>query len=273
MDLAEHLAAGLAGRSLRFVTGFRHRLEPNFRCSLHHHAALEVIYHPTGQGEAGLADGSRLPITPGCALVHAERAPHDQHLVTAGEDWCIQVTSSSWPAEMHGRSWLIPQVDDPALIADLTVLSKRFTRGPSHDHRATALVLGLLAASRAGLTIDAAVPPSAAAALAERAAALIRERFAGLEGIAELARLLEVSPDYLRHSFAHYHGCSPVAYLTARRINRAKDLLRYTFLPLAEIAGQCGYASPRYFSSAFRRAVGCAPSAYRTRRSDEVEVL
>lgn len=271
MELVDHLASSLDGASLRFVTGFRHRLAAGFSCSLHQHAGLEVIYHPSGSGAAGLGDGSSLPITPGCALIHAPRAVHDEHLDTAGEDWCVQVTWPAWPSALFGRTWLVPRVTDPALLIDLERLTLRSTRGTAADHRATALVLGLLAAT--GAEVDAGAVPDAAAALAERAAREIRERYAELEGIAALACELGVGPDHLRHCFTAHHGVSPVAYLGARRIERAKELLRYTLIPVAEVATQCGYGSARYFSSAFRRAAGCAPSEYRTRRGPEVQVL
>ena len=52
------------------------------------------------------------------------------------------------------------------------------------------------------------------------------------------------------------------------RMERAKELLARTNLPLAEIAGRAGFGSEQYLSSAFRQAVGCRPSEYRARHRD-----
>ena len=55
-----------------------------------------------------------------------------------------------------------------------------------------------------------------------------------------------------------------VEYLTKKRIERAKELLRQTDLRSAEIAAEVGYKDPHYFSFVFRKTQGCTPRDYRT---------
>jgi AraC-like DNA-binding protein len=60
-------------------------------------------------------------------------------------------------------------------------------------------------------------------------------------------------------------GETPAAYLSRRRIERAKDLLRSANLTVTEVCLLVGFSSLGSFSSRFRQLVGCSPSEYRRR--------
>ena len=59
-------------------------------------------------------------------------------------------------------------------------------------------------------------------------------------------------------------GLAPYAYLTLRRMERAKQLL-LTNQSVTGIAVSMGYANPSKFSAAFRRLYGCSPREWRSR--------
>ncbi|NON33435.1 helix-turn-helix transcriptional regulator, partial [Klebsiella pneumoniae] len=59
-------------------------------------------------------------------------------------------------------------------------------------------------------------------------------------------------------------GLPPHQYLLARRLNRARQLLRLGEIPLGEIALMCGFASASHFSNRFRQALGATPGEYRS---------
>ncbi len=56
-------------------------------------------------------------------------------------------------------------------------------------------------------------------------------------------------------------------YVHRQRINKAKDLLTFSNLPLSQIALQAGFASPSYFCRAFKAATGFSPAAFRRRQA------
>jgi AraC-like DNA-binding protein len=64
-------------------------------------------------------------------------------------------------------------------------------------------------------------------------------------------------------SFRAAYGETPRAYLTRRRIERAKDLLRSANLTVTEVCFVVGFASLGSFSARFSEYVGMSPSAYR----------
>lgn len=79
----------------------------------------------------------------------------------------------------------------------------------------------------------------------------------------EVAALCHVSPAYFRRVFHECFGVAPSAYRTARRVERAKEMLTHTALSVEEISAHLGFESPSYFCRAFKRETGLAPTAYR----------
>jgi AraC family transcriptional regulator len=85
-------------------------------------------------------------------------------------------------------------------------------------------------------------------------------------GLEDLSRLLGLSSFHLCRAFKQSTGLPPHRYLMARRIERAKELLATSGLPLTEIALACGFGSSQHFAAAFRKATGLTPSEYRRQR-------
>ena len=68
---------------------------------------------------------------------------------------------------------------------------------------------------------------------------------------------------HFARAFTTAYGETPRTYLTRRRIERAKALLRTANLSVTEICFQVGFASLGSFSARFRELVGRSPSEYR----------
>jgi AraC-like DNA-binding protein len=73
----------------------------------------------------------------------------------------------------------------------------------------------------------------------------------------------------LGYSYAHVcrlfrqaYGISPIAYINALRIERAKILMRDTQLKIGEIAERTGFETSYYFSRTFRKQTGQSPRRY-----------
>ncbi|WP_216206914.1 helix-turn-helix transcriptional regulator [Amycolatopsis aidingensis] len=81
--------------------------------------------------------------------------------------------------------------------------------------------------------------------------------------VSQVAAVAGCSRSHFIHSFAAAYGESPMAYLTRRRIERAKDLLRAANLTVTEICMLVGFASLGTFSRRFSELVGMSPTRYR----------
>ena len=76
-----------------------------------------------------------------------------------------------------------------------------------------------------------------------------------------LANSLNYSYDYLRHYFKAQKKMSLKQYVTQRRIALAKEYLA-SDMPIADVAGKCGFYSSAYFSAVFRQYTGITPTQY-----------
>ncbi len=81
--------------------------------------------------------------------------------------------------------------------------------------------------------------------------------------IAELAREMDCAGSTLARRFKQATGKSPLAYLQARRIANARELLSTANLSVGEVAWQVGLHDTSYFTSLFKRHLGLTPAQYR----------
>lgn len=78
-----------------------------------------------------------------------------------------------------------------------------------------------------------------------------------------LTSQLHFDYSHITHIFTESEGQSIQKYYNAIRIERAKELLDYDELGIAEIADHLGYSTPAYLSTSFKKATGYTPSEYR----------
>jgi AraC family transcriptional regulator len=83
--------------------------------------------------------------------------------------------------------------------------------------------------------------------------------------LAAMAAEVLISPLYLPRAFKAAFGQSPHQYVLARRIERAKELLRDTEMPVVDVSLATGFSSQSHLSNWFLRTVGVPPAAYRCR--------
>ena len=69
--------------------------------------------------------------------------------------------------------------------------------------------------------------------------------------------------------FCRYFGAPPKSYITYLRLNKARELLLGSDMPVCRIAHFCGYDDEFYFSRLFCRRFGMSPTAYRKVKSEK----
>ena len=80
---------------------------------------------------------------------------------------------------------------------------------------------------------------------------------------AETARRIGLSTRQLDRLFAEKLGSSYAGHYRRIRLERARDLLRQSAVPITEIALGCGFSSASHFSRAYREAFGVTPASER----------
>ena len=81
--------------------------------------------------------------------------------------------------------------------------------------------------------------------------------------LAEMAGVARMSPYHFSRLFKESTGLTPHRYVIDRRVQRAKELLCGSALPIAEIALTCGFANQGHLNRHFKRLLGVSPKALR----------
>lgn len=84
----------------------------------------------------------------------------------------------------------------------------------------------------------------------------------------ELAARSHMSPRHFARRFRETAGASPAAWIRARRLDAARELLESGELTIAGVAQAVGFASPVTFRQGFTSAYGTTPTSYRHRFLD-----
>ncbi|MCK0472012.1 AraC family transcriptional regulator [Halalkalibacter sp. APA_J-10(15)] len=87
--------------------------------------------------------------------------------------------------------------------------------------------------------------------------------------VKDIADSVHLHPSYLHRIFKEYTGISIMDYLLSHRIEKAKDLLKRTDIPITEIADYVGMSSGQYFSTLFKKNVGVSPLQFRNETKQE----
>ncbi|RNI24469.1 GlxA family transcriptional regulator [Flexivirga caeni] len=81
--------------------------------------------------------------------------------------------------------------------------------------------------------------------------------------VADLATHAHLSPRTFARSFTAETGTTPVRWLNAARVDRARELLETTGAGIDHIADLCGLGTPANLRQHFHRITGTTPSEYR----------
>ncbi|MBQ8752063.1 MAG: helix-turn-helix transcriptional regulator [Clostridia bacterium] len=70
------------------------------------------------------------------------------------------------------------------------------------------------------------------------------------------------SPKYISDKFTHTVTTTLTEYITTRRMEFAKAMIREGGYSVSQISEACGYNDPLYFSRVFKQDFGCSPTTY-----------
>jgi len=96
----------------------------------------------------------------------------------------------------------------------------------------------------------------------------IHEHYPENLSVKELAAAAYTSERECYRIFREHLHTTPIAYLTAYRIQIACQMLAESKASITEVGAACGMENSSYFGKVFREVVGCTPRQYRYERQN-----
>lgn len=93
----------------------------------------------------------------------------------------------------------------------------------------------------------------------------VEDNLAGNLCMADLAAVAHMSEFHFSRLFKQSTGYTPYRYIVGRRVQRGRELLAKTALPLQEISEKLGFGDQSHFTTVFRKSVGMTPKQFRDR--------
>jgi AraC family transcriptional regulator len=156
----------------------------------------------------------------------------------------------------------------------LSLLSELETGGPAGALYAESLANALAAhvvrehsslGGRAVRRLDRLPGRGLSSRVLQRTVEYVEENLADDLSLAEIAGVANVSPRHFSRLFKEAVGSPPHRYVVERRVERAKELLLGTDLPIAEIARGVGFSGQSHLHFHVKRLLGVTPASLRSR--------
>ena len=96
-----------------------------------------------------------------------------------------------------------------------------------------------------------------------QAQSYIKEHFGEQIKLSDIAKEVNLSPNYFHTLFTEVCGITPHDYLVEHRVSIAKNLLITADLSLSAIAEKCGFKNQQYLTSVFKLKTGSSPAQFK----------
>lgn len=100
----------------------------------------------------------------------------------------------------------------------------------------------------------------------EPALKYIEENYEEQISLEDVASVSNLSPYYFSKLFKKEMGMNFTTYVTKRKIEKAKLMLKNTDIPIVNIASELGYYECGYFTKVFKKIEGITPTEYRSKK-------
>lgn len=224
------------------------------------HAFAQLVLPLSGEVELDIeGKGARLNPLKGAAVVAG--AWHSQQSAVENRSLIVDIGQAAMTHPSWERLADRPFADISPAARKLVEFMQLSLAGRAAPH---ALLHGWVPLLLDTLALEPPRPQSRLAALLAYAEANLAQAWT-TESMAQFARM---SISRLHALFQEELGSSPRAWLLARRLHHACELLRHSGQPIAEIALAAGFGDQSALTRAMRIQLDTTPGAYRRQRQE-----
>ena len=91
----------------------------------------------------------------------------------------------------------------------------------------------------------------------------LNEHYSEKLTLKDVAREAFLCPEECERFFKRMTGVTVFQYLMGYRVEKGRELLVRTELPIAAVAQRCGFSTQSYFTVCFQKQTGFTPNQYR----------
>jgi AraC-like DNA-binding protein len=238
------------------MTGGMPRLAESFYS--HDHAFWEIVLYTRGEGVATVGE-QPVRFRPGTIICNPPRVPHSETSKDGFQNMWVAIRELQTTGEGEGVPVVHLYREHPIFsIVSLMHVERHLQKATSE------MILGnLFSTFMIYLNEHLSHDPH------ERVIQhVMRVLSANVQNpwfrVADAFAEVPLSRDHVRRLFKERAGMSPIQYLVALRMTRAKELLQMGFT-VKETADKVGLDDQYYFSRLFRKTQAMSPSEYRRR--------
>lgn len=227
----------------------------------------------TGRGEAWLGE-QPVAIRPGTTIMlrpgdHIRARQHPDDRLTVAHAHYLHDASDGSPIPTDLLPPSVVQLDDPPAVHDLlrSVIQRRRRNDPPARLQAPVLFGAALLEIHTQAARELGHLPPPMDPRIRDAINRIRANPAARPSLAEAAEVTGLSAEHFSRIFRRETGRSFRDFCVETRLDRARELLTETALPLAGIARMLGYVDYRLFARQFATRHGRPPSDWRAESS------
>ena len=267
-DLTESAQAALGASSAKLLYVAAAKDEGDWHSIVHSHNFAELFLILGGRGMF-LVNGVEYPVSPNDLVILNPHAEHTE--VSSGHALLKYVVLG-----IRGIRFLNEEDETMPFIIRMPQAAERIRqyvellldeaqrKRPGYGVICGNLLNVILVHIRGIKKVD--IAPAAAQRIRPECVALktyIDANFFQPITLEDLAKAAHQNKYYVAHGFKEAFGISPIRYLTQRRVEEGKFLLRETDYPIAQISSMVGFSSMSVFSQTFKRITNHSPNAYR----------
>jgi AraC-like DNA-binding protein/quercetin dioxygenase-like cupin family protein len=209
--------------------------------------------------------GRVLPCDEGTAWTEPLGERHANYVSEHGAQ-CLVIQTNGRPANLDLFESFFDQVRllrDPALGAEILGILKEF--GERDTFSTLSLEARVMVLLGGAARIDARESARARPRWLCQARDLLHEEWRTIDGLSEVAHVVDVHPSSLAHEFRRHFGQSLGTYLRRLRLNWAVARLMETDEPITRIALEAGFSDQSHFTRHCKRVTGLTPAVHRRR--------
>lgn len=276
-------ATGLINPVSEMHYGFHQKIDPADYPQVHDFYELTLVTSGSIRTTVGgwtraLGPGALLLIRPND--VHSRVALEESTYINVAFPARVIMDMFTYLENKEGRARILEAGQPPMAVltyADTLLLQARLERLnllPVESPRAVSTELRLLMMNVVMQYILPALDPGPSMACPHWLEALVSQiddpEHLSWE-LADLAHCCGRTKEHLCRSFKKYFGVTPTAYLNAKRLNYAANLLLHSDQRVVDIAYAAGFQSMSRFHHAFKEAFGSPPLAYKQKNRRPLE--